>query len=140
VILNPAPACELPDELLSKLYLITPNETEAGMLTGITVTSTETAAEASKALLVKGVKIVIITMGNQGAFYFNGREGRLIPAPKVRPVDTTAAGDVFNGALCVALTEGLDMESAILFANRAAAISVTRRGAQASAPYRKEMV
>ncbi len=139
VVLNPAPACELPDELLKRLYLITPNETEAGALTGITVNDADTALEASKILIGKGVKAVIVTLGSQGAFYFNGLEGKLIPAQKVKPVDTTAAGDVFNGALAVALAEGMDMEDAILFANKAAAISVTRMGAQASAPYRGEI-
>ncbi|MBN1789376.1 MAG: ribokinase [Bacteroidales bacterium] len=139
VILNPAPACELPDELLKRLYLITPNETEAGTLTGVTVNNTDTALEASKILTDKGVKAVIVTLGSQGAFYFDGLEGKLIPAQKVKPVDTTAAGDVFNGALAVALAEGMDMEDAILFANKAAAISVTRMGAQASAPYRGEI-
>jgi len=139
VVLNPAPACELPDALLKRLYLITPNETEAERLTGIAVKDADTAAQASKILTDKGVKAVIVTMGSQGAYYFNGSEGRLIPVPKVRAIDTTAAGDVFNGALVVGLAEGMDMEDAIVFANKAAAISVTRMGAQTSAPYRGEI-
>lgn len=139
VILNPAPARELPSEIFRNLYMITPNETEAEVLTGIKVNDKKSAEEASSLLISKGVSKVIITMGSHGAFYFNGQSGKMIDAPKVKAVDTTAAGDVFNGALCVALAEGSDPESAILFANKAAAISVTRLGAQSSAPYLKEI-
>ncbi len=139
VILNPAPARKLPDELLKMLYMITPNETEAELLTGIKVTDPVTAEKAAKALLNKGVSIVIITLGSKGAFFHTHDGFKIIPAPKVAAVDTTAAGDVFNGALSVAISEGFELEKAVGFANKAAAISVTRLGAQSSAPYWKEI-
>lgn len=139
VILNPAPARPLPDDLLSALFLITPNETEAELLTGIAVTDDASARRAADALLGKGVQHVIITLGARGAFYCGGGQSFLLTPEKVDPVDTTAAGDVFNGALAVGLAEGLDWGPAITLANRAAAISVTRMGAQASAPFRFEV-
>lgn len=139
VVLNPAPAQKLPDAVYKYLYLITPNETEIEILTGVKVKNITSAQEASRELLKKGVKNVIITMGSKGAFLFNKDESKLIPTEKVTAVDTTAAGDVFNGALCVALAEGKKLNEAIAFGNKAAAISVTRMGAQSSAPYRKEI-
>jgi len=139
VILNPAPAQPLPETLYSSLYLISPNETETEILTGIRVDNITAAQEAGRIFLQRGVQHVIITMGSRGAFLFNRDESKLIPARKVQPVDTTAAGDVFNGALCVALAEGKSLAEAVNFGNKAAAISVTRMGAQASAPYRKEI-
>lgn len=139
VILNPAPARELPDELLRKLYIITPNETEAELLTGIKVTDMATAENAARALHKKGIKIVIITLGSKGAFYFAEEGFKIVSAPKVEAIDTTAAGDVFNGALAVAVSEGMELEKAIELANKAASISVTRLGAQSSAPYWKEI-
>ncbi|QHT69154.1 ribokinase [Rhodocytophaga rosea] len=139
VIINPAPAQALPEEVFRDLYLITPNETEAEILTGIQVTDEASAAKAAQALQEKGVSQVVITMGSKGAFVYNGATSRLIAAPKVEPVDTTAAGDVFNGALAVALANEQPLIAAVEFACRAAAISVTRMGAQASAPYLHEM-
>jgi ribokinase len=139
VVLNPAPACELPDELLQCLSMITPNETEAELLTGVKVTDETSTARAAKALCAKGVKRVVITMGSKGAFVYADGEGMIVPAVKVKAVDTTAAGDVFNGALAVALTEDHPLAATISFAAKAAAISVTRMGAQASAPYRNEI-
>jgi ribokinase len=139
IILNPAPACALPDDLLAKLFLITPNETEAGILTGISVIDLDSALMAAKVLLAKGVQNVIITMGSKGALLVNNPVETLIPVEMVTPVDTTAAGDVFNGALAVALAKGLQTEEAVIFANKAAAISVTRMGAQSSAPYKNEI-
>lgn len=139
VILNPAPARELPDELLRKLYIITPNETEAELLTGIKVTDIATAENAARALHKKGVKIVIVTLGSKGAFYYAEDGFKIVPAPKVVAIDTTAAGDVFNGALAVAVSEKMELEKAIELANKAASISVTRLGAQSSAPYWKEL-
>lgn len=139
VILNPAPAQELPPELLSMLYIITPNETEAELLTGIPVNDINSANTAAQKLLGQGVQIVVITMGSKGALLVTGEFSELIPAFKVEPKDTTAAGDCFNGALTVALAEGKDLKEAVRFANKAASISVTRMGAQASAPYRNEM-
>jgi ribokinase len=139
VILNPAPAKLLSDDLLTCLYLITPNENEIELLTGIKVTDASSAEKAAEKLLRKGVKNVIITMGAAGAYLLTEKVSKLIPVVPVRALDTTAAGDVFNGALAVAISEGSDLEDAIVFANTAAAISVTRMGAQASAPFRKEI-
>jgi len=139
VVLNPAPAAELTDELLQNLYIITPNETEAELLTGIKVTDESSALKAASALNEKGVEIVIITMGSAGAFLLANGNSEIIKAPKVEAVDSTAAGDTFNGALVVALSEGKTIQESIVFANKAAAISVTRIGAQSSVPFRKEI-
>lgn len=139
VILNPAPARALPDELYKHLYIITPNETEAEILTGIKVTDVATAAAAAAVLRGKGVKTVIVTLGAKGALVVADGLQQLVEAPVVKAVDTTAAGDVFNGALAVALAEGEDVLTAVAFACRAASISVTRLGAQASAPLRSEV-
>jgi len=138
-ILNPAPAAKLPAAVYKGVSLITPNETEAELLTGVTVTDEASAEKAAKALRRKGVKQVIITMGSAGSYVFDGKAGVIVPAKKVKAVDTTAAGDVYNGALAVALSEGAALADAVVFATKAAAISVTRMGAQASAPYRKEV-
>jgi len=139
VVLNPAPACPLPDALLACLSMITPNESEAELLTGVRVTDEASAEQAARALCDKGAKRVVITMGGKGAFVYWDGQGITVPAVKVDAVDTTAAGDVFNGALAVALTEDRPLAAAVSFAAEAAAISVTRMGAQASAPYRKEI-
>lgn len=139
VILNPAPAQPLPDAVLSQLYLISPNETEAEILTGIRVTDVSAADAAAQWLYAKGVRYVIVTLGSKGALIYDGTSTRLVPAPKVIAVDTTAAGDVFNGALAVAIMEGRELEESVGFACQAAALSVTRLGAQASAPYRNEI-
>ena len=139
VILNPAPAQKLHDYLLKHTWLITPDETEAGILTGIKVHNELSADNAATAFQKKGVKNVIITMGEKGAYVKSEEFTGMIPGIKVNAVDTTAAGDVFNGALAVALAEGAGMKDAVVFANKAAAISVTRLGAQASTPYRNEI-
>ncbi len=139
VILNPAPAHRLSDDLLSCLFLITPNENEAEQLTDIKVINAETAELAASWLRAKGVKNVIITMGGAGAYLQTESISMLIPVVPVKAIDTTAAGDVFNGALAVSIAEGNGLEDAVRFANKAAAISVTRMGAQASAPYRQEI-
>ncbi|MDE7344359.1 MAG: bifunctional hydroxymethylpyrimidine kinase/phosphomethylpyrimidine kinase, partial [Alistipes sp.] len=139
VILNPAPAAELPAGLLDGLYMITPNRTEAQMLTGIEISDWESAEQAAQALIGKGVQHVVLTLGSQGALVCDGRSFERIPALKVKAVDTTAAGDTFNGAMCVALSEGASLSDAVRFASRASAIAVTRLGAQASIPYRKEL-
>jgi len=139
VILNPAPACELPDTLLSNISIITPNETEAEMLSGIKVDSIESAEKAARAIQARGVKTVIITMGSNGAFVLDEARFAHIAGYRVNAVDTTAAGDVFNGALAVALAEEKSVMEATAFACNAAAISVTRLGAQSSAPYKKEL-
>lgn len=139
IIINPAPAQKLSDELLNGLFLITPNETEATLLTGIKVDDEITASQAAEVFLSKGVQNVIITMGKQGA-YFQNRELKFkTDAPIVKAMDTTAAGDTFSGALTVAVTEKMSWPQAVQFAVQAASISVTRMGAQASVPYRKEI-
>ena len=139
VIINPAPAQKLTDELLNGLFLITPNETEASLLTDISVEDDLTAREAARVFLDKGVKNVIITLGKKGAYFQNANLGLRINAPVVTAIDTTAAGDTFSGALAVAVTEKMSWEQAIKFAVAAASISVTRLGAQASIPYRSEI-
>jgi ribokinase len=139
VILNPAPAQALSKELLKHLYLITPNETEAELISGVKITGLQSAEEAAKAIVGMGVRQVVITLGAKGALVYSGSQTTVIPACKVEAVDTTAAGDVFNGALTVALSEGRELTEAVKFACKASAISVTRAGAQASVPYREEV-
>jgi ribokinase len=139
VILNPAPAHKLSDNLLIHTWLITPNETEAEIITGVKITDIPSAEKAAEIIMKRGVKNVIITLGEVGAYIKSENFTGLIPGIKVIPVDTTAAGDVFNGALAVALSEGKALNEAVVFANKAASISVTRMGAQASAPYRNEI-
>jgi len=138
-ILNPAPAAKLGDELLKKISIITPNQKEAEMLTGIKIIDPSSAKQAADLLHNKGVETVIITMGAAGAFVLHEEKYSMIAGHKVDVVDTTAAGDVFNGALVVALSERKPMDDAVSFACKAAAISVTRLGAQASAPTREEV-
>lgn len=140
VIINPAPAQKLDDELLNGLFLITPNETEATLLTGITVLDEETASLAANIFLKKGVQNVIITLGKNGAYFENEKVSIKINALAVKALDTTGAGDTFSGAITVALTEKMDWEKAINFAIQVASISVTRFGAQASIPYRNEII
>ncbi len=139
VVLNPAPAAELSDSLLSKLWLITPNRTETQLITGLPVTNAEEAAAAAEALVAKGVKNVVITLGSKGAYVLSEDFRGVIPANQVKAVDTTGAGDTFNGALCVALSEGRSLRDACRFAAKASAISVTRMGAQPSIPFRNEI-
>lgn len=139
VILNPAPARSLPSKLYKHISLLTPNETETELLTGIKVTNVADAARAAVRLLAKGVQTVIITLGRRGAFVATKEGKYLVPGFKVRSVDSTAAGDIFNGALAAALSEDKPLPEAVRFANAAAAISVTRLGAQPSAPGRKEI-
>ena len=137
VILNPAPAAKLPKELYKCLDWITPNESEAELLTGVKVTDAKSASKAVDVFLKRGVKHVAITMGVKGVYCGNCR--KLYPAKKVKAVDCVAAGDTFNGAFVVGLAEGKCCKDAIAFAQKAAAISVTRPGAQASVPFRKEI-
>lgn len=139
VVLNPAPARVLSDELLALVDIITPNETEAEKLTGIRVENDDDAARAARALHDKGIGTVIITLGSRGVWASVNGEGRRVPGFKVKAIDTIAAGDTFNGALVTALLEGKSMDDAIRFAHAAAAIAVTRKGAQPSVPWRKEI-
>ncbi len=139
VVLNPAPAAFLSNELLKCLYAIIPNKTEAEMLSGIKVSDLETAKQAADIIAAKGVDKVVITLGSKGALIKDGDVYSFIPADKVEAVDTTAAGDTFCGAFCVGISEGLSIEDAVRMATKAAGITVTREGAQAAIPYRKEL-
>ncbi|BEG97783.1 ribokinase [Bacteroides sedimenti] len=139
VILNPAPAQKLSNNLLDKLFLITPNETEAEIISGVKVTDEESALQAAKKICDLGVACVVITLGKKGALIYKDSQHEIVPSIKVEAVDTTAAGDVFNGALAVGLMEKMPLKEAVRFACKAAAISVTRMGAQTSAPYRNEI-
>ena len=137
VILNPAPAAKLPKELYGCLDWITPNETEAELLTGVKVTDAASASKAVDVFLRRGVRHVAITMGAKGVYCGNCR--KLYPSKKVKAIDCVAAGDTFNGAFVVGLVEGKGCAEAIAFAQKAAAISVTRPGAQSSVPFRREV-
>lgn len=140
VVLNPAPVAPIPEHIFPMLYLITPNETEAQKLTGVRVNTADDAVAAAKVFFDKGVKNVIITMGGSGSIICQG-DGRTIyvPARRVNAVDTTAAGDVYNGGIATAISEGKSLEEAAKFASVAASISVTRLGAQNSVPQRTEV-
>jgi len=139
VILNPAPARPLPGALLRNVSILTPNETEASVLTGVRVTGAASAARAARILMRRGVGTVIVTLGAGGALVATRGGSQVVPGFKVKAVDTTAAGDVFNGALAVRLAENCPLGAAVRFAHAAAAISVTRRGAQPSIPARAEI-
>ena len=138
-ILNPAPSSALVSEIFPLIDIITPNANEAEMLSGIRVTDKDSARQAAEYLHEKGVKNVVITTGKSGAVLLEEGKFSTIPAPSVDAIDTTAAGDVFNGALSVALTEGKNLENAVRFACQAAALTVTKMGAQSSVPYRREL-
>ena len=140
VILDPAPSSDLSVKLLSHIDIITPNQTEAEMLSGIKVHSIESAKKAARAIYAKGVKHVVITMGALGVVICSEGKIHLVETPKVEALDTTAAGDVFNGGLAVALSEGKTLVDAVYFGCLAAAVSVTRLGAQSSIPYRNEII
>jgi ribokinase len=139
VILNPAPARALPDPLLKQISIFTPNEIEAEFYTGIKVRTMEDAGRAAGKLRAKGIETVIITLGSRGSFVANKEGKTFVPGFKVKPIDTTGAGDIYNGALAVALGEGKPILEAARYANAAGAISVTRLGAQPSAPSRREI-
>lgn len=139
VIVNPAPARLINKAAFRDLYLLTPNEYEAEILTGVRVTNIDSAEQAAQTLRQLGVSNVVITLGSRGAFLHTQSLGKVIAAPTVTPIDTTAAGDCFNGAIAVALSQGMELEEAVGFACRAASVSVTRMGAQSSMPSRKEL-
>ena len=139
VILNPAPAQVLNNELLQNVDILTPNEIEAESIAGIKVDSIENAEKASEILYQKGVKTVIITLGSRGVYIYSDDYKGIVEGFKVEAVDTTAAGDTFNGALSVALAEGRTIEEAAKFANAAAALSVMKPGAQPSTPQRADI-
>lgn len=138
-ILNPAPGRPLSEDFLALPHIITPNETEASLLSGVAVTDLETARRAGERLVAQGCQTVIITLGAQGSLLVGRSEVRHFPPFPVTPVDTTAAGDAFNGVLAAALLEGLTLEHAIAYANAAGALCVTKRGAQEALPTRQEI-
>jgi ribokinase len=141
VVLNPAPAPAkpLPKELLKNVDLLIPNETEASYISGVNIVDEASTAKAMSEIQKLGVKDVIITVGSKGVYANINGKLVIVPAFKVKAVDTTAAGDTFCGALCTSLCSGKDLESSILFANKASSISVTRRGAQMSMPHLNEV-
>jgi ribokinase len=139
VVLNPAPALPLSDSLLSKVTIIIPNEIEASMLTKIEVTDKISAGRAAKVFFDKGVKNVVITLGNKGAYFNDGRTEAMIAPIDVKVVDTTGAGDAFTGGLVTALAEDIPLEKAVKFATATAALSVTKLGTAPAMPYRGEI-
>lgn len=141
VVLNPAPAPSEPlsEELLENVDIIIPNKTEAEVITGIAIDTPQDELRAIRSLHSKGISTVIFTLGSKGALLCQNGDCEEVPSFKVKAVDTTAAGDTFCGALCVGLSEGKEVRPAMIFANQAAAISVTRKGAQQSVPTRAEV-
>ena len=140
VVLNPAPAPDsLPAQVIASLDYFTPNETEMARIAGMPVGGTEEAVAAGRRLVEAGVGTVLATLGEAGALLVTAETAQVIPTLRVEAVDTTAAGDTFNGAFVTALAEGMPEAEAIAFGNKAAAISVTRKGAQTSIPTRGEV-
>ncbi|HOK56219.1 MAG TPA: ribokinase [bacterium] len=132
VILNPAPAKKIPDSLLKNIDILTPNKIELEKLTGENLNSINSIKKASYKLLHKGIKTVIVTLGERGVFLVTKTLSEIVPSKKVKAVDTTGAGDAFNGALAFAIAEGKDLTQAVYFANIVAALTVTKIGAQSS--------
>ncbi len=139
-ILNPAPFIEVPKELFNGVDFVTPNETEAELFTGVKVDTIEDCRKASQKFFDLGVKNVVITLGVRGAFYTDGKTEVLVPALKVKAVETTGAGDAFNGGLATAIAEKMPIDTALKFATCTSAISVTRKGSSPSMPKREEIV
>lgn len=139
VIVNTAPYQPVSDDFLRGVYLVTPNEVEAEELTGIAVTDKESADRAAQTLFAKGVQNVLITLGARGVYLNTGDASEILPAYRVNAVDTTGAGDAFNGGLLAALAEGKSLRDAARFANALAALSVQRLGTTASMPLRSEI-
>ncbi|NUQ41778.1 MAG: ribokinase [Calditrichaceae bacterium] len=138
-ILNPAPAAPLPLELLQQVDFLTPNETELEMISGMAAADPESAAKAARSLLNRGIGHVIVTLGERGALLVDQSMEKLFPARKVAVVDSTAAGDAFNGALAHSLASGAGLNEAIEFANAVGSFSVTRKGAQSAMPSPEEI-
>lgn len=139
IILNPAPYQELDQESLSKVSYITPNETEAGFLTGITVNDERSAHEAALFLARQGIQNIIITLGKKGCYVYENGKGRIIDGFSVEAVDTTGAGDAFNGGLATFIAEGYSLDDAVYRANAVAALSVTKMGTAPAMPMKKEV-
>ena len=138
-ILNPAPGRPLSPDLLALPHIITPNETEASLLSGVAVTGLDSARRAGERLLALGCRAVLVTLGAQGSLLVRQEEVKHFPPFPVTPVDATAAGDAFNGVLAAALFEGRRLDEAIVRANAAGALCVTKRGAQEALPSRQEI-
>lgn len=139
IVLNPAPAKEVPEDVMRKLFCVTPNETETLALTGLEVTDQESASRAAKVLLDRGVQNVVITMGDKGAFATDGVREELLPRLDVEAVDTTGAGDAFNGGFITALSEGADLFRALRYGNATGALSVTGVGTAVAMPCRRDI-
>lgn len=139
VILNPAPAEHISDAFLAKIDYLTPNESEASYLCGFNVESDEDLHKAGQYFLSKGVKNVIFTLGKKGAFLYNKNTQKLFPSLKVNSIDTTGAGDAFNGGFATAIAEKKSLEDAILFANAVGALKVTKMGTAPAMPKRQEI-
>ena len=139
IVLNPAPAMPIPDDLLAKIDIVTPNETEAYSLTGVEVTCEADALKASKVFLDKGVKNTVITMGSMGVYVNDGTRGEMLPRLEVDAIDTTGAGDAFNGGFVTALSEGKNLFEAARYGNATGALSVTKLGTAPAMPYRAEI-
>ena len=140
LILNPAPYINVPASVFDGVDYVTPNETEAEQFTGIAVNTIEDCRAAAQKMMEMGVKNVIITLGVRGAFYTNGKDEVVVPSIKVKAVETTGAGDAFNGGLATAIAEGMPIKQALQFATCTAAISVTRLGSAPSMPQRVEIL
>lgn len=138
-IVNTAPYSPVTDKFLSDIYMVTPNEVEAREITGVEVKDIESCDKAAKYFKDKGVEIVVITLGEMGAYVCAKEKSAIIPPYKVNAIDTTGAGDAFNGALLAALTEGKDIFEAVKFANAGAALSVQKYGTTPSMPDRQEI-
>lgn len=139
IVLNPAPAAELPDEVLRKIDIVTPNETEAQVLTGVKIENEADAKKAAKVFMDKGVKEVVITLGSLGAFAMDQEKSELVERLNVDAIDTTGAGDAFNGGFVMALAEGKDLFTALRYGNVTGALSVTKLGTAPSMPSREEI-
>ena len=139
VIMNPAPANPIPDKLLNMVDIVTPNEVEAELLTGVSVDSPKNCSTAAAYFHARGVKSVVITLGRRGAFISHDEQERLVPAFNVAAVDTTGAGDAFNGGLVAALSEGRDIWEATVFGSAVAALSIQKIGTTPSMPRRSEV-
>lgn len=140
VVLNPAPALDLPDEIFRHISIFIPNQHELSKYSGMPVSGKDSAGRAAKEMMSRGVGRLIVTMGSKGSLVCEEDGSVFVPAMKVDAVDTTGAGDCYCGALCVALAEGKPLKEAASFATRAAAVAVQRPGAQVAMPYRKEII
>ena len=133
-ILNPAPALKLDDEIIKNVDLLTPNETELEIISGVSIENEEDIQKAAQIMIEKGVKELIVTLGSKGSLYINKEKSMFKKAYKVEAIDTTAAGDSYTGALAVALSNDKDVEEAMDFASKVGALSVMKEGAQSSLP------